>query len=174
MGRAGIPVSITFMTLAVLAVLLVGLATGDTEPTGVPSFAPGDRAMTVCVDSVASRSAYLTGEETVGQVVATLPPARPTPVKGPTPTATPTPVYALVSDGGETTANDYALFNIDSTGNITVNDAGADDESGLDKGRPYSFYVEATHGVTDLSSRVHVAVTLLQTPSANNDDGVCP
>ena len=77
--------------------------------------------------------------------------------------------YYLAPDGD---SRDYAFFEIATAGGITVSDAGADDHTGIDGTRLYTFLVSYTDN-RGLTGEALVAVQLDHTNLAANGDGVC-
>ena len=88
-----------------------------------------------------------------------------------TATGTGTISYSLAPDGD---GRDFAYFAIDdSTGEITVSAAGADDHTGLDGIRLYTLVVRAT----DDAGRMGEALLAIQVDLSNTStsgDGTCP
>lgn len=134
------------------------------EPTAVPAtatpvanpvFDPAYTSLRFCPDSATPPAMQLSGGETVGTVTAT---------------GTGTLAYALAPDGE---SRDFAFFEIDSgTGGISVSDAGADDHTGIDGTRLYTFVVNAT----DDAGRAGEALVAVQVDLSNPTtagDGVC-
>ena len=122
---------------------------------GPPSFSPAYRTLRFCPDAKTPRSAILTGSEAVGTTAAT---------------GTGTITYAMAPDGD---SRDFAFFTIDSsTGAITVSDAGADDHTGIDGTRLYTFVVLATDDAGRTGEAL-VAVQLDLSTDSPNDDGLC-
>ena len=93
-------------------------------PTPVPGpvFDPAYETLRFCPDDTASTAALLTGNEKVGDVI----------VAGTNIT------YALTPDGD---SRDYAFFRLMAFGSLYVSDAGADDHTGIDGTRLYTFVV---------------------------------
>ena len=95
-------------------------------PIPSPVFSPAYETLRFCPDADSPRDAILTGDEAVGTVTAT---------------GSGTISYFLAPDGD---SRDFAFFEIDSAGAITVSDAGGDDHTGIDGSRLYTFVVRAT------------------------------
>ena len=134
-------------------------ATATPVPTATPApnptFSPAYQTLRFCPDSATPPAMQLSGDETVGTVTAT---------------GTGTITYSLAPDGE---SRDFAFFEIDSAGAITVSAAGADDHTGIDGSRLYTFVVRAT----DDAGRVGEALVAVQVDLSNistNGDGVCP
>ena len=133
---------------------IVDIGAAPPTPT-TPGFSPRYRTARFCADADAPRANLLTSGETVGTVTA----------------SSGSVTYSLAPDGD---SRDYAFFDISSsTGAITVSDAGADDHTGIDGTRLYTFLVRAA----DSDGRTADALVVVQldlTNLATNDDGVCP
>ena len=132
------------------------LAAPVSTATPVPPPSLGDfQVLRFCPDAVTPRGTILNSRETVGTVTAT---------------GSGTIAYSLVAGGDSL---DYAFFDIDSgTGAVTVSDAGADDHTGIDGTRLYSFAVQATDDSELVSSATVVAQLDLSNVSSGGD-GVC-
>ena len=116
-----------------------------------PVWAEEYASLRFCADAT-ERETILNGGETVGSVSAT----------------GATGYYLAADEHGL----DYAYFDISSSGGLTVSTAGADDHTGMDGDRLYSFIVRATND-EDMASDLHVVVLLDKTNPTNNGDGVC-
>lgn len=100
----------------------------------------------VCAVATTSRAGYFDGDETVGASFTAT-------VDGTALPSTST-TYALLSDGSA----DYAFFDVSDSGQLSVSDLGADDDSGLDASRLYGFVLQVTDTQTGLTGRANVAV----------------
>ena len=122
-----------------------------------PDFGADYTGRLVCVDDATDRGTYLDGGETVGAAL----------------TATDSDgdgvAYALGVDDHQ----HYLFFSVNSSGQLSVNEAGANDTSGLDADRVYPLVLTATDG-NGGSDRIIVAVQLDTANEATGDDGVCP
>ena len=135
-------------------------------PAAPPVFtAGGYTTRRVCVDTpfaeadtaATNRARYLSSDEKVGAAV----------------TATDANSDTVSYDLGIEDPNDYYLFfEVDSLGQITVNDGGANDHSGLDADRVYPVVLTASDGNGGLD-RVTVAVQLDAATESPSDDGLC-
>ena len=125
-------------------------------PVPNPVFSPAYETLRFCPDAASPPESILTGDEAVGTVTAT---------------GTGTISYSLAPDGD---GRDFAYFAIDdSTGEITVSAAGADDHTGLDGIRLYTLVVRAT----DDAGRMGEALLAIQVDLSNTStsgDGTCP
>ncbi len=133
-------------------------ATPTPVPTAVvpPDFGADYAALRFCADAATPRGSVLSGGEEVGTL---------------TGSGGPGLVYSL---GGAGDDRDYAFFEIDaSTGSITVSDLGADDTTGMDGTRLYSFSVQATDD-GGLTGEATVAAQLNLTSISTGGDGSCP
>ena len=123
-------------------------------PVPPPVFDPPYRTLRFCPGDTTDRASYLTGDEAVGMASAT---------------GTGTITHSLAPDGA---SRDYAFFAISSAGAVTVSDAGADDHTGIDGTRLYTFAVLAT----DDAGRRGEALVVVQLDLATlspNEDGAC-
>ena len=128
-------------------------------PVPAPAFSASYQTLRFCPDSLATVGSDerigLSGGEAVGTVSAT---------------GTGTLAYSLAPDGE---SRDFAFFAIaDSTGAITVSDAGADDTTGIDGLRLYTVVVRAD----DDAGRVGEALVAVQvdvTVESPGGDGAC-
>ena len=124
-------------------------------PIPNPVFSPAYETLRFCPDAATPPDMQLDGGETVGTITAT---------------GTGTITYSLAPDGE---SRDFAFFEIDSAGAITVSDAGADDHTGINGSRLYTFLVRAI----DSAGRVGEALVAVQVDLSNlaaAGDGVCP
>ena len=138
-------------------------ATATPAPDQPPAFDPEYVARRVCVDDASGRGVYFDGNEQVGATVA---------AKGGDGTTTLNSThgeYSLQSYGGTA---DYALFSVNGNGSITVSDLGADDDSGLDESRLYSFVIQAREDATGLTGQATVVVQVSKDESPG-DNGRC-
>ena len=113
----------------------------------------------VCVDSSATRAGYLSGNESVGAAVDA----------DDTELGATEPTYAL---GVDDPHQDYLFFEVDSSGQLSVNQAGANDTSGLDDDRVYPVVITASDGDGG-TARIVVAVQVDTATESPNDDGLC-
>ena len=123
-------------------------------PVPGPAFSTAYETLRFCPDAETPRADILTGAEAVGTVTAA---------------GTGTLAYSLAPDGE---SRDFAFFEVSSAGSITVSDSGADNHTGIDGSRLYTFVVRAT----DDGGRVGEALVAVQVDLANpstSRDGVC-
>ena len=133
----------------------VDVGPAPTATPSPPSFA-AYQTKRFCPDSATPRNQLLDGGESVGRVSAT---------------GTGTITHSLAANGDSI---DFAFFNVISrSGAITVSATGADDHTGIDGTRLYTFKVVATDAGGRRSESV-VAAQLDLSQDAPNDDGVCP
>ena len=118
-------------------------------PVPNPAFSPAYETLRFCPDAASPRADVLTGDEAVGTVTAT---------------GSGTITYSLAPDGD---SRDFAFFDISSNGDITVSDAGADDHTGIDGARLYTFVVRAV----DDAGRMGEALVAVQLDLANLSSG---
>lgn len=132
----------------------VDVGPAPTATPSPPSFA-AYQTKRFCPDVVTPRDELLNGGESVGSARAT---------------GTGTITYSLAANGD---SNDFAFFNVSSSGAVTVSAAGADDHTGIDGARLYTFKVVATDAAGRRSESV-VAAQLDLSQVAPNNNGVCP
>ena len=125
-------------------------------PTATPSPPSFDAYQTkrFCPDLATPREQLLDGGESVGSARAT---------------GTGTITYSLAPDGD---SRDFAFFNVSSSGALTVSATGADDHTGIDGARLYTFKVVAT----DAGGRRSESVIVVQLDLGNmspSGDGRC-
>ena len=126
----------------------------DAPDPGPVRFDEGDYVnRRVCADAGSPRQDIFSGGETVGAPIAAAH-ANGDPLTGPS--------YSLAPHGG---ALDHAYFDISSTGQLSVNIAGADDHAGLDGERLYSFLVQVQ--VEDAGGETAVAVATVLVDKTN-------
>ena len=128
--------------------------TATATPIPNPAFVSSYQTLRFCPDADAPRGAILTGAEAVGTVTA----------------AGNNITYSLAPDGD---SRDFAFFNVSSSGALTVSATGADDHTGIDGARLYTFKVVATDGGGRRSESV-IVVQLDLSQVAPNNNGVCP
>lgn len=138
------------------------VAPASTTLNSPPVFDEGPYALRqVCVDDGFARADYFTGGETVGATVSAT-----------DADSADTLTYGL---GMDDPANHYIFFDVDSsTSQLSVNDIGANDHSGLvgdDALYPLLLTVTDGNGGSD---RIQVTVQLDLSNVSTNGDGVCP
>ena len=146
----------------VLATGLVGYLNWTMPEEQVLSFDAGYVSRRVCADAASPRADILSGGETVGAPIGAVR-LDGDPVDG--------PVYQLAPYGED--SHDHAYFDVDGSGQVSVSVSGADDNSGMDGERLYSFLVrvkDAEGAAAETLATVLVDLVNLDT----NGNGVCP